>query len=207
MKYDRAIIYMLIMLLAVFAGCEPAAEEPAAQEEEAPPEPIDGLTAFFRMFPPARQWAPDAEGLRLENIPIEEVRSESGKYGAWRGSFYSASKGRVASFNFSVVEVGGKIQKGVFQDHEEAYTSGRVKPWPATALKSGSEAAYQTAMEQDETKKYVAENPDMPIMILLERTDRHANPAWRIIWGHSISTSGFSVYVDGSTGEFLEVMH
>ncbi len=208
MKYDRAIIYILAGLLAVFAGCEPAAEEPAAEQEEVkPPEPIDGQTAFFRMFPAARQWSPDAEGLRLESLSIEEVPSDSGKFGAWRAGFYSASKGRVAIFNYSVVEVGGKLQKGVFQDHEESYAGGRAKPWPVAALKSSSEAAYTTAMEQKETKEYVAENPDIPIMILLENTDRHPNPAWRVIWGTSISTSGYSVFVDVSTGGFLEVMH
>ena len=55
-------------------------------------------------------------------------------------------------------------------------------------------------MEQKQTQDYVKKNPDTPIMILLEHTNRHPDLAWRIIWGTSVSTSNFSVYVDASTG-------
>ena len=30
---------------------------------------------------------------------------------------------------------------------------------------------------------------------------------WRVIWGESVGTSNFSVYVDASTGEFKEKLH
>jgi hypothetical protein len=188
-------------------GCEEAPQETAAPAEaEAPPEPIDGQTAFFRMFPAARSWAPDAQGVRLESMEIEEVPSEDGKYGAWRATFYSPAKNLAAVFNYAVVEVGGKIQKGVFTDHEESFTPGRTKAWSVSALKVESAKALATAMEQDKTKAYVKENPDMPIFVLLEQTNRHPNLAYRIVWGESVSRSGFSVFVDASTGEFLEVL-
>ena len=43
--------------------------------------------------------------------------------------------------------------------------------------------------------------------MLLERNKQYPNPAWRIIWGESVGTAGLSVYIDASTGEFLETLH
>ncbi len=209
MKYTTLFAYFLLGLSAAVVSCSSAPEPSATEQEEAPPpEPIDGQAAFFRMFPAARQWAADAEGLRLESIKIEQVKSADGKFGAWRASFYSPSRQRMSTFNFAVVEVGGKLRKGVFQDHEESYSPNSLAhPWLPAALQTSSEAAYQTAMEQPETKEYVAKNPDVPVMVLLEQTDRHRDLAWRIVWGFSVSTSAYSVFVDASTGGFMEIMH
>lgn len=195
-----------IACLAVFvAGCGEAPPQQAASPKP-PPEPIDGQSAFFKMFPAARGWSADAMGLRLENLHLTEVAPKDGKYGAWRASFYSPGTNRVGVFNFSVVEVGGKIQEGVFQDHEEAFTGSLNKPWPVTALKVGSEKALQVAMNRPETREYVKKYPGLPVFMLLELTNRHPGLAWRVVWGESVSRSGYSVYVDASTGSYLEVM-
>lgn len=205
-KRKALIPVSLSLVLGLWSCTEPQPPAEPAAEEQKPPEPIDGQTAFFRMFPAARNWSPDAQGLRLENLRIEEVEPKDGKYGAWRATFYSPSKNRVAVFNYSVVEVGGKIQKGVFQDHEEAFTSRLEKPWPVAAFKVSSEKAYQVALSRKETKAYVKKNPDTPVNFLLEQTNRHPNLAWRIYWGERLSTSDFSVFVDASTGDFLEII-
>jgi len=47
----------------------------------------------------------------------------------------------------------------------------------------------------------------MTISMLLEKNKQYPNPAWRIIWGESAGTSGLSVFIDASTGEFLETFH
>jgi hypothetical protein len=47
----------------------------------------------------------------------------------------------------------------------------------------------------------------MRINYLLELGDKHANPAWRVIWGDSVGTSGHSVFVDATTGLYLETRH
>jgi hypothetical protein len=36
---------------------------------------------------------------------------------------------------------------------------------------------------------------------------KYQDPVWRIIWGESAGTSDFSVYVDASTGDYLETLH
>jgi hypothetical protein len=30
---------------------------------------------------------------------------------------------------------------------------------------------------------------------------------WRVIWGESVSTSNFSIYVDANQGKYLDKMH
>ncbi len=204
MSRIKAIIYVLTAGLLLFTACTEAPTEPPKEKEAA--KPVDGQTAFYRMFTASRGWSLDSMGLRLESINLEEVPAKDGLYGAWRASFYSPGKNRVEVFNYSTVEVGGKIQKGVFQDHEEGYSEGRAKPWTPSALKATSAMAVQVAKERKEAKEYMKKNPDMPIFILLERTNRHANLAWRVVWGQSVSRSGFSVFVDASTGQYLEVM-
>lgn len=207
MKRTNAIVYILLGVMVGLFGCtEAPTEEPVAKEEEKPPEPVDGQKAFFQMYIAARVWAPDAQGLRLESLHIPEVGRKDGAFGAWRATFVSLSKRRTAVFNYSVVEVGGKLQKGVFQDHEEGYSEGRAKPWPVSALKISSAKAYEVALAQKHTKDYVKKNPGKHVIFILEHTNRHPDLTWRVVWGERVSTSDFSVYVDATTGDFLEVM-
>jgi hypothetical protein len=42
---------------------------------------------------------------------------------------------------------------------------------------------------------------------VLEQPRRFANVTWRVIWGESVSSSDYSIYVDGSTGQYLEKAH
>ena len=76
------------------------------------------------------------------------------------------------------------------------------------AIKVDTDAAYKTAMEtvRSHAAEYDKKNPGKPITILLERTTKHPDPAWRIIWGESAGTSNFSVLIDASTGEYLETL-
>ena len=48
----------------------------------------------------------------------------------------------------------------------------------------------------------------MSVNYLLEETSKFKEfPTWRVIWGESVGTSNFSVYVNASTGDYLEIMH
>jgi hypothetical protein len=52
--------------------------------------------------------------------------------------------------------------------------------------------------------EYAAKHPELPVLFMLEQTSRFPDPAWRVVWGDSVSTSGFSVFVDAMTGQFLQ---
>jgi hypothetical protein len=122
----------------------------------------------------------------------------------------SAAKSKSRSYTFSIVEGEANLHKGSFAGLEESWSgpSGQTTPFLMAAVKIDTDAAYKTAMESPHSKAadYDKKNPGKPITILLERTSKHPNPAWRIIWGESVGTSDFSVLIDASTGEWLETL-
>jgi hypothetical protein len=207
MRSNRTAILLLAILslfLAACSGTPPAAEKKA--EPVKPPEPVTGQSAFYKMYGVARNWAPDVQALQLRSLPLQEVKSEAGKAGAWEATFVTLSRGRSRVYTYSVVEAGGNLHKDVFAGPEESYRgpSGQNQPFPAIAVKIDSDKAYQIALEHG--ADYAKKNPNMPVSFLLEWTRRHRFPAWRVVWGESVTSSAFSVFVDCGTGLYLETM-
>jgi hypothetical protein len=198
-KYCGAVTVLLALALA---GCSDS-PPPKRKEAEKPAQPISGRDAFYKVYGTARLWAPDVQGLRVASIAINEVKGTAGTSGAWEVTFVSPSKGKMRAFTYSVVEVGGNLHKGVFAGFEENFNpAGTAKPWPIAALKTDSDDAYKTAAAKsaDVMKKL----GDTAMFYLLEQTGRFPDLTWRIVWGESVSASKYSVFVDASTGEFLE---
>jgi hypothetical protein len=71
-------------------------------------------------------------------------------------------------------------------------------------VKVDTDAAYKTALKH--AAEFDKKNPGKTISFLLEGNTRFPNPSWRVIWGESVGTSNFSVFVDASTGEYLQTM-
>jgi hypothetical protein len=203
---------MRLRKAAIFAACTAAllvscaSEAPQKAKEPAKPaEPVGGRYAFHQTYVTARTWATDLELLRVRNLPIQGAPAAPGKSAIWEVTFVSPSKGRAKSYTYSVIE-SGNIHKGVYGGIEESYSGprGQVSSFPTAALKIDTVAALETAAGK--SKEYIAKNPDKPITFLLEKTPRHPNPAWRVIWGTSVASSDYSVYVDASSGAYLERM-
>ncbi|MCS7314912.1 MAG: hypothetical protein RMI94_07025 [Bryobacterales bacterium] len=199
---DRWLISLPALLLLGACGQAPRTAE-KAKEPPKPPEPVSAQWAFHQMYVYARSWAPDATPLRLASIELEQVPCQAGKCGAWEAVFVSPRLGRARRLTYSVLEAEGNLHKGVFAGLEESWTGprGQAEPFPVSAFKVDATAAYETAMKKG--ADYAKKNPDMPITYLLEKTKRFPNPAWRVIWGRSIATSSYSIFVDASTGEYL----
>jgi hypothetical protein len=175
------------------------------KEPEKPAEPVGGRYAFHQTFITARTWATDLELLRVRNLPLGNLPSAPGKAAIWEVTFVSPGKQRSRAYTYSVVEQ-ENIHKGVFGGLEESYTGpkGQASAFPTAALKIDTPAAWEAAAGK--SKEYIQKNPDSVITYVLEKTPRHPNPTWRVIWGTSAATAGYSVYVDATTGEFLERM-
>jgi hypothetical protein len=184
-------------------GCSEA-PPPAEKKAAPPPEPVKGRTALYQMFNAARAWSPDIQVLSLKSIDLPEVKRERGKAAAWQAYFVSPSSGRARSYTYSVIESVGNLHKGVFAGLEESGARGGTKPFLIAAVKTDSDEVYQTALKK--AADYEKKNPDKPISFQLDKTDRFPNPAWRVIWGESVGTSNFSVFVDASTGGYLQTM-
>lgn len=201
-RVHRWLILLPSLLLMAACGQAPRTAE-KAKEPPKPPEPVSAQWAFHQMYVYARSWAPDASPLRLASIELEQVPCKAGKCGAWEAVFVSPRLGRARRLTYSVIEAEGNLHKGVFAGLEESWTGprGQAELFPVAAFKVDAAAAHELAMKKG--ADYAKKNPDMPMSYLLEKTKRFPNPAWRVIWGRSISTSSYSIFVDASTGEYL----
>jgi hypothetical protein len=199
------LLAMATASLLVVAGCSEAPQQ-AEKKETTPPQPVKGRSALYQMFNAARGWAPDVQVLRLRSIEMREVKPDRGKAAVWEAYFVSPQLSHGRSYTYSVIEAEGNLHKGVFAGLEESWSGprGPVTPFLIAAVKTDSNEVYETALKKG--AEYDKKNPDKPISFLLEKSDRFPNPAWRVIWGESAGTSNFSIFVDASTGTYLQTM-
>ena len=205
----RKLPLLLAGLLLLLTACS---EQPAVtqkKEPEKPPEPVTGLSALYKMYQVVRNWDPRADVLKMESTHSPDIPEVPGKAAIWGGTFTSSTQARSHTYTFSLIEQLPSLHKGVFQVADEVYTGpkGVTKPFLIAAVKTDTDAAYQTAKSQPKAIEYDKKFPGKPITILLEKNDRFPDPVWRIIWAESVGTANFSVFVDATTGGFLEIMH
>ena len=199
---------LLLPLVLLLSACsEGTKTSEKSKVPEKPPEPVTGRRAFQMMYPQARAWAPDAQPLELRSIHLSQVKPERGKAGGWQAIFVSPSLGKSRAYTYSAVEAEGNLHQGVFAGIAEDYAVGRgsTSPFLIAALKIDSDQAYAAAAEK--SQDYIKKNPNKTISYLMEQNRRFPEPSWRVIWGESVSSSDYSVFVDATTGMFLERMH
>lgn len=196
-----------LLLLALLGACSESKQTEKASQPAQPPEVLTGRQAFQRIFPQARGWTADAQPIRLRSIQLSQVQAEPGKAGAWEVTFVSPSKSSSRTYTFSSVEAEGNLHQGVFAGPVEAYSGSRGSgsPFFVAAMRTDSDQAYQTAAQK--SQDYIRKHPGMPMSFLLEQTNRFPQLTWRVIWGVSPSTSDYSVFVDATTGKFIEQAH
>jgi len=201
MKKTLATIFA-VSLLGVLSACS-SPEQTAEKKEEAKPlEPRTGREAFQSMWVSARGWQHDAVPIQLKSIALPAVKTDPGKSGAWQAIFVSPAAGRARTYTWCAIESEGNLHKGVFAGPDEGWSSGgSAQPFPAVALKVDSDEALKTALAKSE--EYVSKHLNTPVIFLLEQNRRFPDLSWRLLWGDSISTSDYSVYVDASTGTVL----
>ena len=182
------------------------ARENKAKGVKAPPEPVSGQSAFFRMYAQAKTWAPNVQGFKCEPVRLPQIPEKDGKFPAWRCSFVSQEAKVMKTYSYSAIQAEGLFE-GVFAGHDESYSGprGQNMPFPVLALKIDTDAAIKTAIEK--SKDYIKKNPDVPVTPVLEKTKEDANPVWRVYWGNTIAQSNYSVVVDASTGAYQRTMH
>lgn len=189
---------------------EPVKKAETKKEPEKPPAPVSGNSAFFQMLAAARGWATDIEVLQVRSIQLPGVPKEAGKAAAWEARFVSPGRRQARSYTYSVIEAEGNLHKGVFAGLEESWSGprGSIRPFTYQAVKTDTVAAYETAVKKgkgaaDYIKKF---GEDKPVNFLMEQTNRFPSVTWRVLWGESVGTSNYSVFVNASTGEYLETM-
>jgi len=195
-------------LALVFGGCSEQpekTEKKAEKSAEKSAQPVTGQTALFRMYQVARSWASDVQVLQMNSMHLTELPDVHGKAGAWQATFVSEARNEARTYTFSVIEAEPNIHEGVFPSRPEAWTGTGGKPFLIAAVKIDTDAAYKTALK--EAGSAAKNDPKQTISFVLDKQSKFTNASWRVIWGESIGTSGLSVYVDASTGSYLETMH
>jgi hypothetical protein len=193
-------------LVLFLSACSDAPKTAELKQPAKPPEALTGRQAFQQMYPQARGWAPDAQPLQIRSLNLAQVKAGPGKAGVWQVIFVSPSLGKAKTYTWSAVEAEGNLHEGVFGGVQEDFTPrGDSSPFQIAAIKVDSDEAYATAVK--ESAEYIKKNPDKPVIFLMELGKRFPDVTWRVIWGDSVGTSDYSVFVDGSTGKYLERMH
>jgi hypothetical protein len=191
------------MSLVLLIGCSEAPKVEQKKQAPKPLEPITGRQAFQQMYVSARAWAPDAQTIQMRSIQLEAVKAPNGKAGAWQCTFVSPGRGRAKMYTWSAIESEGNLHKGVFGGSEQSYSPSRQQqPFLAAAVRTDSDEAYESAVKK--SADFLKKNPNMQVNFILEWTPRFPDLAWRVIWGDSVSTSPYSVYIDATNGNFLE---
>jgi hypothetical protein len=177
-------------------------DAPVAKAPEKPPEPLTGRQAFYQTYPSARTWAADAQPLRVRSLDLDELPGDHGKAAAWEATYVSPSKGRMRIYTWSAIESSGNLHKGVFANHDEAWTpGGSDRPFLIQALKTDTPEVLQTAIAHSEAYfKNVGPKPHPKFV--LESTARYPDPVWRVYWGESVSTAQWSVFIDAASGQY-----
>lgn len=200
------LVFTICGLALVLGGCSGQPENTEKKAAKAA-DPVTGQTALFRMYQVARSWAPDAKVLQMNSMHLTELPDVHGKAGAWQATFVSETRSEARVYTFSVIETEPNLHEGVFPSRPESWAgpgSGN-KPFLIAGVKIDTDAAYQTALK--EAGSAAKSSPKQTIAFALDKQEKFTNPSWRVIWGESIGTSGLSVYVDASTGSYLETMH
>jgi len=200
-----------LLALVALVGCsEPpkatsTTSTTAEQKKEAPKtlEPLTGRQAYQQMYISARSWAPDAQPLQLKSLQLTEVKAPAGKAGAWQCTFVSPGRGRARSYTWSAIESSGNLHQGVFAGQEESYTASRqMLPFLTAAIKADSDEAYDESMKR--STEFAKRLEKAPVNFILEQTPRFPYVAWRVFWGESVSSSEYTVFINATTGQFLE---
>jgi hypothetical protein len=176
--------------------------KPVSKAPEPPAAPITGRQAFQYVYGSARLWAPDAQPLTIRSIHVTAVKSEQGKAGAWEAVFVSPSTAMGRTYSWSAVEDEG-LHKGVFPGPRQAWSPGGAeKPFAAGEIKIDTPEALTIATKA--SAEYL-EKPGQrpPINFLLEVSGRFPSPAWRVLWGNTVSSAEYTVTVDAATGMLL----
>jgi len=173
------------------------ADAPAKAEPPGPPEAVDGRTAFYEMYKPARAWATDLLPLTLTSGEVPGIKNEDGKAGMWTAVFVSPSRGEARFFVYAVADHGSDM-KGISARGAQTWSgpTPQSRPFQITEFSINSDEAFKTASKT--AGAWLKRHPGQKVSITLASTARFPGPVWYIMWGNR--TSGYLAFVSATTG-------
>ena len=201
------------MLLALAcAGCqskppaEPSnAQSPAPPKKAAPAQPQfeTGRTAFQKLYLGARNWAIDAQPIKMDSRP-RAGDPVDGTASVWSGTFASARMGQTRSFIWSGATGEDAPEPGITPGGLDAYSPGNIntQPFDTAYLKIDTDKALEVANKKGGAA-LLKKNKDQRVKYQLAWEPGKARLRWHVIYGNSERDAALNVVVDASTGEFV----
>jgi hypothetical protein len=203
----------LCLFLVVWAACSPEkkagtenAPQPAAKPAVKEAQYDSARTAFQRVYPSARLWAPDARPFRVQSQFTADAPTAEGKAGLWRASFASPSKRMMKLFVWSGLVGPDAPEPGVSFSAEDSWSPSNTatQPFDIAFLKVDSEKAYEVA-QKNGGEKLTKKDPKQPVIFMLS-WDATANQLiWHVLYGENPNEAKLRIAVDATSGAFLRV--
>ncbi len=178
-------------------GCSSEPSKPAAPQATQPkiPELITGSSAFFKCYIAARGWAQDAQPFRVESTAS---KTGDGKAGEWRSSFASAAQHTIKSYTWS----NGDIAHSA--DDTYSPTNSSTQVFNVQFVKVDTDKAF-TVAQQHGGAKLLENNPDTPVLYVLDWNHPTNELFWHVIYGTDRDSAKLRVAVNATTGDFSKV--
>lgn len=208
---DKKLLKAIIALPAVIvltacsefpvSSTSPKVDSEVKKEAPKPAEPVAALSAFWEMYKPARQWAPDVLPLTVTANEVPGMKNEGGKAAMWTAVFVSPSKREARTIFYSVIEHGTTL-RGVTVGGPQSWSgeTPKSKPFATGEFITNSDVAYKTAAAKADA--WLKKNPDKSkASMILASSAKVPNPTWYIMWGDN--KSGYLAFVNATTGMLM----
>ena len=197
---------LVMMLLALLAGCSDS-DKPAENKPEVKgPELITARSAFQKLYIAARGWNQDAKPYRLESAATSDGNGQDGKWAIWRCNFASPAKRSAKGYSWSGSAADGAPPRGVNPGIEDSYspTNSTTQVFDMAFLKIDSDQAFTIAQKHG-GDKLLEKAPTTPVIYMCDWNHNTNELTWHVIYGSSREGAKLTVAVNASTGEFIRV--
>jgi hypothetical protein len=193
---------LLVAVLAAgfMAGCSSQPSQPTTAQNAPPkaPETITGSAAFFKCYVTARGWAGDAQPYRVESHAAAGAKDRDGKSAEWRIALASPLHHSTKSYTWA----DGEISHGSDDAYSNVNSSTLV--FNVQFIKADTDKAFAVA-QQHGGDKLLAQEPDTPVLYVLDWNRPTNKVLWHVIYGTNKDTAKLRVAVNASTGEFVKI--
>lgn len=197
-----------LILAASLIGCTSQPSQPtsgAGKSAKAPQQAAEfatGREGFQKVYGAARQWATDAQPIRIQSM-VRKENMPDGKSTVWGTSFASPGRHMMKPFIWSGA-VDDSLEQGVNPGNEDTYSPTNISttPFDVSSLQVDSDKALEVA-NQHGGKALLKKDPTTPLKYECVWDPRANQLSWHVIYGTNENTAKLVVLVDASTGKFI----
>jgi hypothetical protein len=204
-------LILLLPFVFALAACDskPASTAPTAEKPKAAaPKTSEfetGREAFQKVYIAAHNWAGDAKPFRLQSQYTPGDPATEGKAGIWRGSFGSAARHSMNSFQWTGIAA-PDVEQGISHGSEDSYspTNTSTQVFDMAYLKIDTDKAFEVAQKHG-GEKLTKKDEKIPVFYTLDWDKAKTKLLWHVSYGSSGDDAKLRVVVDASDGTFVRV--